>query len=368
MKKWYSYIILALVCIGFASCQDSDTVPQLQTDGRVSVHLQIALPGGDSAQRGATARSFENGGTDDTTSDQKALSDDDVFVLVFQNGVLIDQVKGLSFDAVTGGTNPSNRTLTGTFVQPETDGNLELVVLTNLVQNQLVDITNSSTLLGIQAFFDGKEGSSPSAIYESLIYQYGSSEWNIQNRRIPMWGTTGTFSLNRANELKKNCNLHRAVAKLGFLINAADAESEGRGFDGFMITGISISGIMDRGYCASLNTLGPSASYYAIPSVPTTAQALAGDLNYTGLNVTTSYKDRIYLPEQAIQNHPLTIAVSYTYKGKAKTKEITFYENVIRNHSYLYNITAVTPDDFDVTISYAVEEWKSETINVPTFK
>lgn len=106
---------------------------------------------GDSAQRGATARSFENGGTDDTTSDQKALSDDDVFVLVFQNGVLIDQVKGLRFDAVTGGTNPSSRTLTGTFVQPETDGSLELVVLTNLVQNQLVDVANS-TLSGIQAF------------------------------------------------------------------------------------------------------------------------------------------------------------------------------------------------------------------------
>lgn len=272
MKKWYSYIILALVCIGFASCQDSDTVPQLQTDGRVSVHLQIALPGGDSAQRGATARSFEDSGTDDTTSDQKALSDDDVFVLVFQNGLLIDQVKGLRFDAVTDDTNPSNRTLTGTFVQPETDGSLELVVLTNLVQNQLVDVANSSTLSGIQAFFDGKEGSSPSEIYESLIYQYGSSEWNIQSRRIPMWGTTGTFSLDRANELKKSCNLHRAVAKLGFLINAADAGSEGRGIDGFTITGIRISGVMDRGYCASLNTLGPSASYYASPSVPTTAQ------------------------------------------------------------------------------------------------
>lgn len=367
MKKWYSYIILALVCIGFASCQDSDTVPQLQTDGRVSVHLQIALPGGDSAQRGATARDFTDGGTDDTTSDQKALSDDDVFVLVFLDGLLIDQVKGLRFDAVSGGTNPSNRTLTGTFVQPETNESLELVVLTNLVQNQLVDVA-SSTLSGIQAFFDGKKGSSPSAIYESLIYQYGSSEWNIQSRRIPMWGTTGTFSLNRANELKKNCNLHRAVAKLGFLINAADAESEGRGFDGFTITGIRISGVMDRGYCASLNTLGPSASYYASPSVPTTAQALADDLNYTGLDVTTSYKDRIYLPEQVIGENPLTIAVSYTYKGKAKTKEIKFDENVIRNHSYLYNITSVTPDDFDVTISYAVEEWKSETINVPTFK
>lgn len=160
-----------------------------------------------------------------------------------------------------------------------------------------------------------------------------------------MWGTTGTFSLDRANELKKSCNLHRAVAKLGFLINATNAGSEGRGIDGFMITGISIKGMMDKGYCASLNILGSSASYYTSPSVPTTAQALAGDLNYTGLNVTESYKDRIYLPEQVIGENPLTIAVSYTYKGKAKTKEIKFDENVIRNHSYLYNITAVTPDD-----------------------
>ena len=363
MKKWYPYIILALVCIGFASCQDSDTVPQLQTDGRVSVHLQIALPGGDSAQRGATARSFEDGGTDDTTSDQKALSDDDVFVLVFQNGLLIDQVKGLRFDAVTDDTNPSSRTLTGTFVQPETDGSLELVVLTNLVQNQLVDIA-SSTLSGIQAFFDGKKGSSPTAIYESLIYQYGSSEWNIQSRRIPMWGTTGTFSLDRANELKKSCNLHRAVAKLGFLINAADAGSEGRGIDGFTITGIRISGVMDRGYCVSQAAM--SNDHYTTPYVP--AAAGTQTITYSDLYVTTNYKDRIYLPEQVIEENPLTITVSYTYKGKAKTKDITFDENVIRNHSYLYNITSVTPDDFDVTISYAVEEWKSETINVPTFK
>lgn len=363
MKKWYSYIILALVCIGFASCQDSDTVPQLQTDGRVSVHLQIALPGGDSAQRGATARSFEDGGTDDTTSDQKALSDDDVFVLVFQNGLLIDQVKGLRFDAVTDDTNPSSRTLTGTFVQPETDGSLELVVLTNLVQNQLVDIA-SSTLSGIQAFFDGKKGSSPTAIYESLIYQYGSSEWNIQSRRIPMWGTTGTFSLDRANELKKSCNLHRAVAKLGFLINAADAGSEGRGIDGFTITGIRISGVMDRGYCVSQAAM--SNDHYTTPYVP--AAAGTQTITYSDLYVTMNYKDRIYLPEQVIEENPLTITVSYTYKGKAKTKDITFDENVIRNHSYLYNITSVTPDDFDVTISYAVEEWKSETINVPTFK
>lgn len=351
MKKWYSYIILLLVCIGFASCQDNGTVPEPQTDGWVSVHLQIALPGGGPAERGAQARDFTDGGTDDTTSDQKALSDD-VFVLVFQNDRLIDQVKGLKFDVVSGSVNPSNRTLTGTFVQPETDGELELVVLTNLVQNNLEGITNPG-LSSIQAFFAGKKGSSPSEVYESLIYRYGSPAWDIKIRRIPMWGTTGVFQLNRANELSKSCNLHRAVAKLGFLINAADAKSEGRGIDGFTITGISISGVMDKGYCVSQAPM--SGDYYTAPYVPTGAGIQT--VTYSNLNVDKSYKDRIYLPEQFIEDNPLTITVSYTYKGKSKTKEIPFEENVIRNHSYLYNITSVTPDDFDVAIYVGVEDY-----------
>ena len=363
MKKWYSYIILLLVCIGFASCQDNGTVPEPQTDGRVSVHLQIALPGGDPAERGAQARDFTDDGTDDTTSDQKALSDDDVFVLVFQNGRLIDQVKGLKFDVVSGSVNPSNRTLTGTFVQPETDGELELVVLTNLVQNNLEDITNPG--LSIQAFFAGKKGLSPSEVYENLIYQYGSPAWDIKIRRIPMWGTTGGFQLNRANELSKSCNLHRAVAKLGFLINAADAKSEGRGIDGFTITDISISGVMDKGYCVSQAAM--SGDYYTAPHVPATASARTQTVTYFDLNVDKSYKDRIYLPEQLIEDNPLTIKVSYTYKGKFKTKEIPFEENVIRNHSYLYNITSVTPDELHYTLQYRVADWDSEVIDVPSF-
>lgn len=366
MKKWYSYIILLLVCIGFASCQDNGTVPEPQTDGRVSVHLQIALPGGDPAERGAQARDFTDGGKDDTTSDQKALSDDDVFVLVFQNDRLIDQVKGLKFDVVSGSVNPSNRTLTGTFVQPETDGELELVVLTNLVQNNLEGITNPG-LSSIQAFFDGKEGSSPSPseVYEGLIYQYGSPAWDIKERRIPMWGTTERFQLNRANELSKSCNLHRAVAKLGFLINAADAKSEGRGIDGFMITDISISGVMDKGYCVSQAPM--SGDYYTAPYVPPTAAGIQ-TVTYSNLNVDKSYKDRIYLPEQLfIEDNPLTITVSYTYKGKSKTKEIPFEENVIRNHSYLYNITSVTPDELHYTLQYRVADWDSEVIDVPSF-
>ncbi len=362
MKKWLSYIILLLVCIGFASCQDNGTVPEPQTDGRVSVHLQIALPGGDPAERGAQARDFTDGGKDDTTSDQKALSDDDVFVLVFQNDRLIDQVKGLKFDVVSGSVNPSNRTLTGTFVQPETDGELELVVLTNLVQN--LDITNPG-LSSIQAFFAGKKGLSPSEVYENLIYRYDSPAWDIKIRRIPMWGTTGVFQLNRANELSKSCNLHRAVAKLGFLINAADAKSEGRGIDGFMITGISISRVMDKGYCVSQAAM--SGDYYTAPHVPATASARTQTVTYFDLNVDKSYKDRIYLPEQFIEDNPLTIKVSYTYKGKSKTKEIPFEENVIRNHSYLYNITSVTPDDFDFSLTVEVEpyaNWSSD----PTYE
>ena len=369
MKKWYSYIILLLVCIGFASCQDNGTVPEPQTDGRVSVHLQIALPGGDPAERGAQAR--DEVGFDYTTSDQRTMTADDVFVLMFSSDdVLLKQatITGLS-DETGDNSKGYYRTIDGVFDGvPNGSANVYFVVLANLVQNNLYDNegmsldTKSKVDTYISSFIDkGKN-----ELYSALVYNYDgtSSPWNISNRRIPMWGATGKFDILSGQTKEVSCDLHRAVAKLGFLINAADAKSEGRGIDGFTITDISISGVMDKGYCVSQAPM--SGDYYTAPYVP--ADAETQTVTYSNLNVDKSYKDRIYLPEQLIEDNPLTIKVSYTYKGKFKTKEIPFEENVIRNHSYLYNITSVTPDDFDVTISYAVVEWKSETIDVPPFK
>lgn len=355
MKKWYSYIILLLVCIGFASCQDNGMVPEPQTDGRVSVHLQIALPGGDPAERGAQARDFTDGGTDDTTEGQKTIIADDVYVLVFQGNTFKGRVPITSVTDQSGNSNV--KVLEGTFDATGLFGSsLKLVVLANLKQNE-VNTTFSESI-------------SESDLYNSLIYSYDGTQtpWNTDEtssdyRRIPMWGATSAFTLS-ANQLTQSCDMHRAVAKLGFLINATDAKSEGRGIDGFTIKDISISGVMDKGYCVSQAAM--SGDYYTAPYVP--ASARTQTVTYSNLNVDKSYKDRIYLPERLVGDNPLTIKVSYTYKGKFKTKEIPFEENVIRNYSYLYNITSVTPDDFDVTISYAVVEWKSETIDVPPFK
>lgn len=348
MNKWLSYIILALGCFGLASCQNDDTPAQPQSDGQVSVHLQISLPGGDSAGRGADARGFEDDGTDDTTKGQKTIVAEDVYVLVFHNDALQGVVPITSVTDADGDSN--TKILEGTFDATGLFGeSLQLVVLANLSQN------------GVSTTFT--EGTLQDALYNSLIYIYDGSTtpWNTDEdsqdyRRIPMWGATGTFTLS-ANQLNQSCDLHRAVAKLGFRID----DGKGYGAEKFKITGITIDGAMNQGKCKSSATL--NGNYYNAPDVPTNAGTQT--IQYTGLNVTTSYENQIYLPEQDISENALTITVAYVHNGVEKTKDITFEEDVIRNHSYIYNITV--KEEFDVTIAYEVVEWDSETINIPTF-
>ena len=348
MKKWYSYIILLLVCIGFASCQDNGTVPEPQTDGRVSVHLQIALPGGDPAERGAQARDFTDGGTDDTTERQKTIIKGDVYVLVFQGNTFKGSVPITSVTNQSGNSNV--KVLEGTFDATGLFGSsLKLVVLANLNQN------------GVNTTFS--EGISESELYNSLIYSYDGTQtpWNTDTssnyRRIPMWGTTSTFTLS-ANQLTQSCDMHRAVAKLGFLIDG------GRGYGNkFKITGITIKGAMNKGKCKSGADF--SNNYYIAPDVPVDAGTQT--IKYEGLHITTSYENKIYLPEQDIAERPLTITVAYEQNGVTKEKDIEFSENVIRNHSYIYNITV--KDENVIVLSYDVYDWQDGgRVAVPPFE
>lgn len=325
MKRWLLHILISLACMWLSSCQNDVMMPD-EDNGKVEVPLEIAIAGGD----GTTSRGFEDGGTDPDTDDQKSMTKDDVFVLVFQNDRLIDQVKGLELLGTDGN---ATRELTGVFTQPANTSNIELVVLANLVQNNLKGITNNSTLLGIQAAIDGWSGFTKEQVYQNLIYQYDASpgNWAIGARRIPMWGTTGEQDFTKANHLETSCNLHRAVAKLGFRIND-DAPAS------FALTRATIKGAMNEGYCAPLNTsnLG-NDNYFTSPFIPSSVNGQT--ITYTLNNVTDSYENKIYLPEQAINFTPLTIEKGYSLNATAKSATVNFDENVIRNHSYIYNIT-----------------------------
>jgi len=69
------------------------------------------------------------------------------------------------------------------------------------------------------------------------------------------------------------------------------------------------------------------------------------------LQVTTAYENEIYLPEKVntTGGNEISLTVHYTYHNKAKVGTIKFRTNgdgdifdVIRNHSYLFNIKLST--------------------------
>lgn len=369
MNKWLSYIILALGCFGLASCQNDDTPAQPQSDGQVSVHLQISLPGGDSAGRGAEARGVDDG-YDSTTEDQRGMTVDDIYVLMFNssNNVLLKQasITGLSEESSSGTS--YYREIEGVFNEvPGGSANVYFVVLANLLQNNLYNGTTPlTTKKDIDEYIEKTFLNQPaSALYEALIYNYDgtSSPWNIANRRIPMWGATGEISIQSGQSLKESCDLHRAVAKVAVLVN------KGEGFEEFSINKIEVINAVEKGYCVSLNSPGTD-NYYTAPSVPSNPGTQTITFDGSSYTFGNEFRNQIYLPEQN-NTDDLCMNVHYTYKGKEAVGKIRFVDSdtgvpfdVIRNHSYVFNINKVTETEIEAKLYYMADQWEEETINI----
>mgnify|MGYP001241724961 FL=1 len=154
------------------------------------------------------------------------------------------------------------------------------------------------------------------------------------------------------------CNLYRAVAKVGIWVNMQD------GYQGFTITKIIVNNANDKGYCVSTETPNPVETVqYIYPSIPAGAQNQT--ITYDGLQVTTAYENEIYLPEKVntTGGNEISLTVHYTYHNKAKVGTIKFRTNgdgdifdVIRNHSYLFNIKLSTIE-IDAELQYQVMDW-----------
>jgi len=109
---------------------------------------------------------------------------------------------------------------------------------------------------------------------------------------------------------------------------------------------------------------------YTEAYIPTNAQA-RGDVEYNCQSATTAFSDLIYLPEQLNnETQSVTLTVHYTYNGISKSKAISFSDHkwdIIRNHSYVFNISSVTPTTIECKLYYVVENWDEVTINIPDF-
>ena len=409
MKSWLTYICLFAGCImSLPSCTYDEVVGTATTE--TSVELTLSYAGNTPLSRDASSKDKV---FDYTTYAQCALDINDIYVLAFNsNNVLIDQVTDLQF--VDNGSDYDKRTIKGR-MSPQADGTtVYFAVLANLSQNHIID-ASSNTISNLNAYFAEKikGGSTTSTdIYDNLIFSTTTGKWITQtyddtnkswgvsdDPRIPMWGVTSEnpFTVGKNAEISGSCSLYRALAKVNIWVGGRNGlpgeDGEFGTEDDFVITKIEVVNANKQGRCVSERPIdenndgdqyhdeGPSL--YASNLTTAAKHTIAYDLSQTGDVVyeidgvgtktyhaaRQAYSDMIYLPEhfnvdgngEEIDG-AVTIKVTYNYNDKKdQVGEIHFTENVIRNHSYIFNIEGVREQ---MQYTADIKPWSYATKNV----
>ena len=185
-----------------------------------------------------------------------------------------------------------------------------------------------------------------------------------------MWGESQLTKVPPEPGLTLTCYLYRALAKVQIWVNMKE------GIDGFEINSITVNNIHTKGYCVSqadADTNSPNYDFdndnivdgvrpYLAPWIPNDSGTQ--NITYGSLNVKTAYSDMIYLPEKENkENDNVTITVNYTYNDENLTGTIHFKKDgigdrfdIIRNHSYIFNISSVAKE-VDVKLIYEVQDY-----------
>lgn len=393
MKKYLLYITTLIASFLVTSCLDDPFLEGCPEENNVPVQLTLSFSGSGPMSRDVTS-SDET--LDYTTDPQSAMIQDDVYVLVIDanDGEILYMIEDLEISNAGNGRY-HDKVLRGTMQQTAVGETVKLVVLANLDQNQLTNALGDE-ISDVNAYLKSKvktstaNGAKISTIYNDLIYNYSavstndgestSTPWNLDNRRIPMWGQTVATTV-PANGMELDCFLYRAIAKVNIWINNKEGIKDSEGNFKFSINKITINNVNKQGYCAyvdeSSTTKQPSSDItvqYTLPKEPAGVQQQDG-IVYNDLNVTTSYSDMIYLPEQdntgkAEGYTPVEMIVEYTYNGdiyngvddpEKPAGIIRFEDNkglfdVIRNHSYIFNVTKES-EELGLNFTVAIEKW-----------
>ena len=381
MKSWFKYICLFAGCVlSLPSCIYDEVIDADTTQTSVELTLSYAQ---DPMSRDVGSKDDES---DYTTETQCALDINDIFILAFKKtDNTTDELIGLVEDLRMVGNTIKGR------MRPQPSAiNVYFAVLANLTQNEIKE-ANGNEVTDMVAFLNDMLGQTSDAVYQKLIYNTNDGRWITNQKRIPMWGKTAIKQLNKGTLINDGCDLYRAVAKVQIWVNGkeglagtTDLTSDN---DDFKITSIVVNNVNSQGYCASLLTPDPSyAIQYEDASVPNSVSTLApityipedkdvvyeidGGEKQSFNDARESYSDFIYLPEHEITggDNDVTITVNFTYNGEERTGTLYFknYQtgnlwDVIRNHSYVFNITGVNLNvDTDI-LEYQVIDWT--TIN-----
>lgn len=350
MKTWlFNTMMTVVCCLVITSCA-TDEIPIEHNESMVPVQLTLSFSG--------TPTTRDVNSSDevlDYTTEQQNRIDNAYILITDSESKLVEVIENLTITKETS----SEYTLYGKMEEYQTASSI--IVLAN-IKNQGIN-TNSQE---VGAWLKGFVGSSIQDLYNASIYTNADTKgWDIATRAIPMWGTTTIPATVNNGTVTASCNLYRALAKVNVWVN------EKKGFEGFQLDKIVVSNQLDRGYCVSGKTPNSQIDVqYTETYIPTNAQA-RGDVEYNCQSATTAFSDLIYLPEQLNnETQSVTLTVHYTYNGISKSKAISFSDHkwdIIRNHSYVFNISSVTPTTIECKLYYVVENWDEVTINIPDF-
>lgn len=364
------------------SCSDVLSEEGLGTcDDRTTVRLTISFGSDDDpmSRDVGSDPAPKDDDLDGTTPEQAVIDGSDVYALVVDaNDNFLYRIEDLHITAGPASDGYYTRTLEGTMIQ--TNEQVRIVLLANLKQNNIQALDGTTP----EAFIDTFKGQDVENLYNQLIYNYDgtTTPWTVTGenaRRIPMWGQSQPTTVPPTENIDLACYLYRAVAKVQIWVNQL---AEEKGIEGFVINKIEVKNIHKKGYCVSTESYDENspnyangAKPYAAPSVPNEpeTQTVTYGSDEHHLNVTQTYSDKIYIPERFnTDNDAVTIDVHYTFNGEAHTGTIEFKKdgtgnrfNVIRNHSYIFNINISRTD---AKLYYTVEDWDEYTINIPAFE
>ena len=382
MKTFLSHILTFLICsMAVISCND-----ELVDEGNYglqyhSLRIQLAVPGG-TAMRAAGSYVDQDqssdypGNLDEQTAEQRIVGD--INVLQFTDGKFVRLV-----DVETTGNEPGSAYLTLKGKVPANESGMSKFVI-------LANLSDQGVSLAPALF----TGATEKQIYEQLVYQAPENSWNLSERTLPMWGETMSVNVSaQSADIALSGNLYRSVAKMGVQVDPLCTN--------FKMTDIYVYYTNTAGYCASPNHKpNPSLNIqYTLPDIPVCKQrtdetpyhydilATPEDADHKYVSHSEGHPqlflNQIYVPE-ADNTHlgPGEKAVKVVVGGyNADNLAKRYYlidlkdnqglapgspeqpYNLIRNHSYIFNIKKVmgdgadTPEDALPLLSVTIDDW-----------
>ena len=381
MKRRLSHLMLcaAAMLSALTACIDDNIVdPDAPGNGTVTVSLRLVLPSGETVQTRAGGTGTQYGELDDNTTYQKYIGD--IWILVFSKNESGEMV----FDGLVENLKPDNnqgdqtRTVEGTY--RKTSDKVEIAVLTNLAYN-----------LPKAPRFNEWKGLTERVIYEKLVYDYPEEGLVLdENRFLPMWGKAENVSLDKERN-EASLSLYRAVAKMGVKVDTEQCKT-------FTLEKVYVYYDNNSGYCAAphVNPNQTVNRQYEAPDVPASASSfdIGNPQVYTVTGNITM--EQIYLSEVRNKGNDgnrmkVVVGGHYAGEGLVQGNDLSYYRidmedtydeghstnvgtmtpfDIIRNHSYIFNITGVdnpgtpTPDkalDSDVAkVKVRIEQYADE--------